>query len=162
MRTLLHLILLLTAVSFAQVNYGTPPEGLIPKALEGIPQALEVMHFPKVNHPVKIDERYYWKHATGVMSNQAPAKIIEYGAYLYYNDQWNLRKKYPLKELKKSFGIKDQALLQGHPYVWTDNWRTDDRLFGGWAMWYFIAETEDGQRVCGFATIHTTDQLLNP
>ena len=78
MRAWLNLILFVSALSFAQVNYGTPPEGLIPAALEGIPLDLKVMHFPKVNHPVKIDE------------------------------------------------------------------------------------TEDGQRVCGYATIHTTDQLLNP
>ncbi|WP_374959490.1 hypothetical protein [Gilvibacter sp.] len=162
MRALAYVLLLLASLSWGQVNYGTPPEGLIPEALEGIPKSLDVMQFPEVNHPVKIKDQYYWKHATAIMSNEAPVKIVEYGAYLYYNDQWNLRRKYPLSDLKKSFGIKDGQLLQGQPYVWADNWRVGDSLFGGWALWYFIAETPDGSKVCGYARIHTTDQLLNP
>lgn len=146
----------------AQVDYGTPPEDLIPEKLQGIPRAIQVMHFPEVNDPVKIDDTFYWKHSTAVLSKNAQLKVIEYGAYLYYNDSWNLRKSYPLKDLKRSFGIKDQQLLQGHPYVWEENWRVGDSLFGGWALWYFIGETPAGEKVCGYARIHTTDKLLNP
>lgn len=163
MRALLNFVLVLSALTMSgQVNYETPPEGLIPEKLQGIPVAIEVMHFPKVNDPIKIKDSYYWKHATAVLSNQSEAKVVEYGAYLYYNDRWNLRKSYPLKELGKTFGIKNEQLLQGQPYIWTDNWRVGDSLFGGWALWYFIAETPAGEKICGYATIHTTDKLLNP
>ena len=119
------------------------------------------MHFPKINDPVKIEDKYYWKHATAILSKDGPVKIVEYGAYLFYNGQWNLRRSYPLKELDKTFKTSKQQMLQGEPYTWTENWRVDDRLFGGWAMWYFIGETPTGERVCGYETIHTTSNLLN-
>lgn len=163
MRLVLTISLLLLGLnSAAQVNYGTPPEGLIPEKLQDIPRTIQVMHFPEENDPVKIKDLYYWKHATGVLSNESEITITEYGAYLYYNEQWNLRKSYPLSELKGTFGIKNQKMLQGHPYVWTENWRVGDSLFGGWALWYFIGQTPDGKTVCGYARINTTDKLLNP
>lgn len=162
MRARLFLITaLLSLGGYSQSNYGTPPEGLIPDKLKDLPRSIEVKHFPEVNDPVKIDDTYYWKHATAVLSKENPVEILEYGAYLYYNNQWNLRRSYPLKELK-SFGIKDQKMLQAHPYVWTENWRVGDDLFGGWAMWYFIGQTPEGKKVCGYGKIHTTDKLLNP
>lgn len=145
----------------AQVNYGTPPADLVPEKLEGIRQAIEVIHFPKINDPVKIDDKYYWKHITSIVSKEDDLKIVEFGAYLYYNDQWNLRRSYPLKELDKYFGTKKQELEQGQPYTWPQNWRVDNSLFGGWALWYFIGENKEGERVFGYATIHTTDNLLN-
>ncbi|MEM1001448.1 MAG: hypothetical protein AAGH46_02240 [Bacteroidota bacterium] len=162
MRPLLNYMTLLFIISLqAQVNYGTPKEGELPEKLKNIPVGIEVMQFPKENHPVKIKDTYYWKHATGFISNEAELTITEFGAYLYYNNQWNLRKIYDLKDLDKYFGTKKQIALQAHPYVWTENWRTGDQLFGGWALWYFIGNDSNGKTVCGYATIHTTDQLLN-
>ena len=151
---------LIITTSIAQVNYGTPPQGLIPEKLENLPRLLLVQHFPKINDPIQIKDTYYWKHATSVLSNESEVEIVEYGAYLYYNSTWNLRRSYPLKDLDKTFGTKRAILLQGQPYTWNDNWRTDNRLFGGWALWYFIGKTSDGKLVCGYETIHTTDNLL--
>jgi len=155
------IVLLLSSYMFGQVNYGTPPENSIPEKLQGIPRLIDVQHFPKINDPVKIGETYYWKHATSILCKETEVTIIEYGAYLYYNDQWNLRRKYPLKELKKTFGVSNKTLLQAHPYTWANNWRTDTRLYGGWALWYFIGKTSDGTTICGYETIHTTNNLLN-
>jgi len=157
----LFIVFLLCANATAQVEYGTPPLDSCPEKLANLPRLIEVNHFPKVNDPIKIKDRYYWKHTTSVLSKRSDIQIIEYGAYLYYNDQWNLRKSYPLKELDKTFGTKKQKLLQGAPYTWEDNWRIDSQLFGGWALWYFIGRTSDGETVCGYETIHTTSNLLN-
>jgi len=126
-----------------------------------MPREIEVMHFPKVNDPIKINDQFYWKHATGLMCPIDEISITEFGAFLYYNDQWNLRKSYDLKDLDKFFGTKKQRLQQGQPYVWTDNWRVGDRLFAGWALWYFIGTDSEGRTICGYASIHTTDNLLN-
>ena len=155
------LTMLTPALIAAQVNYGTPPEGEIPDALKNIPKGIEVMHFPKINDPVKIKDTYYWKHATGILSKNDTLTVTEFGAYLYYNDQWNLRKTYRLKELDQFFGTKKQVLPQGQPQVWTKNWRVGNQLYGGWALWYFIGKDSSGKTVCGYATIHTTDNLLN-
>lgn len=162
MRQLLSIafLLLLQALT-AQTHYGTPgTDTPLPEILNGLRKAIDVEHLPKINHPIQIDKTYYWKHATAILSQESPVTIIEFGAYLYYNDQWNLRQKYPLKDLGRFFGLKNKTLLQAQPYVWTENWRTGDQLFGGWAMWYFIGLTPEGEKVCGYQTIHTTDQLL--
>lgn len=154
-------LLLLSLVSNAQVTYGIPQPDSCPDKLRELPRSIEVQHFPKINDPIKIKDTYYWKHATSILSNDSPITITEYGAYLYYNNQWNLRKSYPLKDLDKTFGTKRQYLNQAQPYTWANNWRTDSKLFGGWAFWYFIGTTPEGKTVCGYEMIHTTDNLLN-
>ena len=162
MRVLFQISILLFAhFVFCQADYGTPPAELVPEVLEGKRRVIEVMHFPKINDPIKIDDRYYWKHATAILCKESEITIIEYGAYLFYNNTWNLRKKYPLKQLDKTFGTSNEIMEQAHPYTWTENWRVDSRLFGGWALWYFLGKTKEGEIVCGYETIHTTSNLLN-
>lgn len=158
---LLLCLLLFSLVCHAQINYGTPPPDSCPDKLRELPRHIKVQHFPKINDPIKIEDTYYWKHATSILSNDSAITITEYGAYLYYNNQWNLRKYYSLKELDKTFGTKKQQLNQAQPYTWANNWRTDNKLFGGWALWYFIGTTPDGKTVCGYEMIHTTDNLLD-
>lgn len=145
----------------AQTKYGTPINDKLPEKLSSLRRAISVKNFPKSIDPIKIDDRYYWKHNTAILCKESEITIIEYGAYLFYNDTWNLRKSYPLKELNKNFKTKKQVMKQSQPYTWANNWRTDDTLFGGWAMWYFIGITEDGETVCGYEKIETTDKLLN-
>ena len=162
MRTIFTILLVLAVQNtWSQVDYGTPSNEPLPEKLQGIRVAIDVMHFPKINDPVKIKDNYYWKHATAILSKTDDITIIEYGAYLFYNGQWNLRKTYPIKELDKTFGTKNEFLSQGEPYTWAKNWRVDSRLFGGWAMWYFIGTTKSGEIVCGYETINTTNNLLN-
>ncbi len=155
------LCLLSTPVITAQVNFGTPSvDEPLPEKLQNLRKAIEVNHFPKVNDPIKIENTYYWKHTTSVLCKESKIEVIEYGAYIFYNDQWNLRRVYPLEELDKTFGTKKQILNQAEPYTWNKNWRVGEDLFGGWALWYFIGKTVDGENVCGYATIHTTDKLI--
>ena len=161
MKSLVSLILIFNVcLSWSQSNYEVPSEDQIPEALQNLRVAIAVENFPKKNHPVKIEDTYYWKHTTMILSEESELTITEYGAYIFYNGQWNLRRSYPLKELDKTFGTKKQIMLQGQPYVWPKNWRIGDTLFGGWAMWYFIGKTSDGETVCGYATIDTTDTPL--
>lgn len=162
MKTILTVICILTfSFNWSQSTYETPPEQSIPEKLKDYRIGIEVLNFPKENHPIKIDDTYYWKHSTAILCQESEITIIEYGAYLYYNGTWNLRRSYPLKELDKTFGTKRQTMLQGQPYVWANNWRVGNKLFGGWAMWYFIGKTSDGETICGYATINTTDKPLN-
>ncbi|MFD2563075.1 hypothetical protein [Aquimarina rubra] len=162
MRTAIILLIAFTLNSLtAQIKYGTPVNHQIPEKLKSLRKAIEVNNFPKTIDPIKIDERYYWKHNTAILCKESEIKIIEYGAYLFYNNTWNLRKSYPLKELNKNFGTKKEVMKQSEPYTWSQNWRTDSSLYGGWAMWYFIGITKDGEKVCGYEKIDTTDNLLN-
>ena len=154
-------LLLLFQFTFSQVNYGIPTNEPLPEKLQNLSVEIEVMNFPKENDPIKIKRKYYWKHATAILSKKSDIKIVEFGAYLFYNQQWNLRKSYDLKDLDKNFGTKKQILRQGQPYVWANNWRIGDQLFGGWAMWYFIGTNDKGDTICGYETINTTSNLLN-
>ena len=146
---------------WTQSNFGDPTNRPIPEKLQRLKVGIDVINFPEENDPIKINDSYYWKHATGILSRKSDIVITEYGAYIFYNDQWNLRKVYPLKELDKTFGTKKQTLLQGQPYIWNNNWRVDSKLFGGWALWYFIGKNSAGQTVCGYKEINTTNNLLN-
>ncbi len=163
MKTILTIYFLLLSVTiFAQRDW-TGPTGKepLPEKLINLPRAIEVTNFPKENDPIKLQDRYYWKHITSIVSKENPITIIEYGAYLFYDGQWNLRQSYPLKELDKTFGTKKQQLLQAQPYTWINNWRVDSNPYAGWAMWYFIGTTPDGKTICGYDTIHTTANTLN-
>lgn len=155
------MLLLAIQITWSQVTYSTPPSDSFPEKLQNIRKAIDVVHFPKENDPVKIKDTYYWKHATAILCKESDITITEYGAYLYYNNTWNLRKAYPIKELDKLFGTKKQIMLQAEPYIYLKNWRVDSRLFGGWALWYFIGKTKDGETVCGYGKINTTANLLN-
>ncbi len=163
MRSLI-LIILLATTSIAQAQRDwTGPKGNepLPEKLHDLERAIDVIHFPKQNDPIKIGDAFYWKHMTSILCKQSELTIIEYGAYLFYDGKWNLRKTYPLKELDKTFGTKKQKLKQAEPYTWIKNWRVDNNLFGGWAMWYFIGKDANGNTVCGYETINTTNNLIN-
>lgn len=156
----ISLIYLLSSFSYGQ-DYGTPTKNDIPEKLKGLKVDIEVMNFPKINDPIKIDDTYYWKHTTSILSRNSDIQIVEFGAYLFYNNTWNLRESYDLKYLDKYFGTKKQKLDQGQPYVWKDNWRVGKQLYGGWALWYFIGINANNEKVCGYSTIHTTENVLN-
>ncbi len=161
MKSICFLMLLLsTSILIAQSNYGTPTNEPLPEKIQTPRRCIEVLHFPKENDPIKIDNRYYWKHLTSILCKESDITITEYGAYLFYNGQWNLRKIYALEELDKTFGTKKQRMEQAEPYTWSKNYRIGDQLFGGWALWYFIGKTPSGEIVCGYETINTTSNLL--
>lgn len=162
MKNILFITLLCSSfIIQAQKKYGTPINDELPKKLKELRQAITVSNIPKHIDPIKIEDKYYWMHNTAILCKESEIQIVEYGAYLFYNNQWNLRKSYPLKELNKTFGTKKQIMKQARPYTWVNNWRVDKALYGGWAMWYFIGITTDGEKVCGYQKIETTDQLLN-
>lgn len=163
MKLILTLLLFfyISISSNAQVTYGTPKESDIPERLQNLPKKILVKNYPKVIDPIAIKDTYYWKHNTLVFSKESKITITEYGAYLFYNKQWNLREKYSLKSFDKNFGTKKQIVLQAQPYTWNNNWRVGKQLFGGWAMWYFIGLTEAGETICGYEMIHTTTNLIN-
>ena len=145
----------------SQIIYGTPTEDDIPKKLQQLERKIIVKNFPKTVNPVKIKNLFYWKHNTLIFCETSKITITEFGAYLFYNDQWNLRKSYPLKELNKNFGTKKHVLQKAQPYTWNNNWRTANKIFGGWAIWYFIGKTDKGKTVCGYEMIHTTTNLIH-
>ncbi len=166
MKTLSLILFMATSLmSCAQdekIVYGTPTNEPLPEKLQQLRKVIVVKNFPKNIDPIQIKDRYYWKHNTVIFCKESEITITEFGAYLFYNGKWNLRKSYPLKELDKNFGTKRQKMAQAQPYTWTNNWRSDSNLYAGWAMWYFIGKTQTGELVCGYEKIETTNKLINP
>ncbi len=159
--TILILCLFISQYTFSQVTYGTPKNETLPKKIKYLKRAIQVNHFPEEVHPIKHNDSFYWKHNTAILSETSNVEIIEYGAYIYYNDTWNLRRTYPIEDFDNTFGTSQNKLQQAQPYTFVNNWRVANQLFGGWAMWYFIGKTENGDLVCGYQKINTTNNLLN-
>ena len=137
-------------------------EASLPEVIDTIEQELLVNHFP---NPVNAttdpegDFKYYWKHTTSVLSPKSSIKVTQCGAYIYYNDQWNLRVEYDGKTFAKRFHCKNANMNAGQPYTFPQNWRTDNRLLGGWALWYVIGKTASGKTVGGYGIIETAGQI---
>jgi hypothetical protein len=160
-----HFVLLLFCLStigiYAQIELTAP----LPDKLKDIKGEITAVHFPSPVHPVQVPtkkgDRYFWKHNTSVVSVESNVQITEFGAYIFYNDQWNLRVTMDTREFAKLFDCPKGLMKQGEPYTFVKNWRGDTRLYGGWALWYFIGVDESGNQVGGYARLETTDQLIN-
>ena len=156
-------IIILFFLFYNSVFSQTPLDAPLPDKFEGLTNALEVNHFPTTVYASEdADEKskYLWKHTTSVMSNQSNIQIIECGAYIFYNNQWNLRVDMSIKDFSKLFDCKKGKMKKGQPYTFKDNWRHDNRLIGGWAMWYFIGINEAGEKVFGIGKLETVGKMI--
>lgn len=141
----------------------SPLEAPLPERFGGMEAALLVHHFPATVYATTDSDRkdflYFWKHNTAVLSPSEEVVVLECGAYLFYESRWNLRISYPPKKFSRLFDCPGARLKPGQPYTFTDNWRTDNRLSGGWAMWYVIGQNEAGKKVYGVGRIETVGEL---
>ncbi len=153
--------LFLSILSFAQ----SPADAPLPEKFSGMEPRVLINHFPATVYasedPDSKDFKYFWKHNTAVLASQSNVEVIECGAYIFYNNQWNLRVSYDTKTFTKLFNCPEGKMKHGQPYTFSDNWRTDNRLFGGWAMWYIIGTDEFGQQVYGVGKLETVGTLYN-
>ncbi len=159
-------ILLLTILlSIPGLSGQAPAETApLPEKLAVLPQKLQVAHFPSpvlASTDPEEPGTYFWKHNSTLFSPMEDATIIEGGAYIYYNDQWNLRVSMSAKDFSKLFGVPKGVMKAGQPYTFVDNWRRDTRLYGGWAMWYVIAELPSGEKICGVGKLDTVGKLYD-
>ena len=139
------------------------PDAPLPDKIQTGCEDLSVAHFPPVVHVSTDSDRpgvFLWKHNTSVISED-DVTMVEFGAYIYYNDQWNHRVSYGPKEFAKWFKCTKAELKGGQPYTYNDNWRSQSQIFAGWALWYFIVKDERGEQRCGFQPLYTSDQLLS-
>lgn len=151
-------ILLLSIGLYAQNAEDAP----LPDIFMGIEEAIVVDHFPSpVYASIDPDNKgkYFWKHNSTVFSPSEDIEILEGGAFIFYNNQWNLRVTYDAKKFSKLFDIPKAKMKAGEPYTFVENWRGDTRLLGGWAMWYIIGTTASGQKVYGIGKLNTVGEL---
>ncbi len=160
----LKLHLIITVIIFcqnisAQSKEETAP---LPNKFDGLEKGIDVSHYPSpVYASIDPDDpyTYCWKHNTTLLSEKEEITVLEGGAYIFYNDKWNLRVEYDAKDFCKLFKIKNQKMKAGEPYTFPKNWRKDKKLYGGWAMWYVIGKTKDGKKVFGIGKLDTVGEL---
>lgn len=134
----------------------------LPDKFKGLKEIVLVDNFP---NPLKATtyesepNKFFWKHTTTLLSNQENITIEEGGAYLFYNNQWNLRVTYPAKKFAKLFKVPKKKMKKGEPYAFIKNWRVGPKLSGGWAMWYVIGRTDGGERVFGIGRLDTVGEV---
>jgi hypothetical protein len=151
-------------LSFSTVSSSqTPIDAPLPSKFDGLSATLLVNHFPATVYASEDENeksKYQWKHTTSVMSTNSDIQITDFGAYIFYNKQWNLRVSMNKKDFAKLFGGKKGKMKKGQPYTFKDNWRHDNRLLGGWAMWYFIGTNDKGETVYGIGKLETVGELV--
>lgn len=133
----------------------------LPTKFDGLTESLFVNHFPspvKASTDAEEPDVYFWKHTTSVISYTSDIQITEIGAFLFYNNQWNLRVSMDTRDFSKLFDCRKGKMKSGQPYTFAQNWRTDTKLYGGWAMWYFIGINESGETVYGVGRLWTDDE----
>lgn len=160
-RIFITCLLLIPLAAFSQTALDAP----LPDKFEGLASILRVDHFPNpVLASTDSDEpgTYFWKHTTNLLSPTENITIEEGGAYIFYNDQWNLRVAMTAKEFCKLYKIPKGIMKAGQPYTFVENWRRDSRLYGGWAMWYVIGTTDSGKKVFGVGKLDTVGKLYEP
>lgn len=162
MKACITILLCLTAL---WLDAQSPGETPLPPKLDSLKAGIIVHHFPsKVYATTDADQKkyaFFWKHNTSILSEAMDVQVLECGAYLFYNSRWNLRISYTSKDFARLFDCPGGKLKKGQPYTFTDNWRTDNRLSGGWALWYVIGEQPDGKRVFGARALETVGELYS-
>lgn len=141
----------------------SPLDAALPKKFDQLSVGLRLHHFPQrvlaSTDPSQGEFKYFWKHTTSVLSENTDIEVMECGAYIFFNNQWNLRVSYEKSDFEKLFDCPKGILKKGQPYTFKDNWRTDNRLLGGWAMWYVIGKNKQGQKVYGIGKVETVGDL---
>lgn len=140
----------------------TPLDAPLPAEISGLTEGILVNHFPAPLYATQDEDEpgmFFWKHNTTILSTGQNLQITEFGAYIFYNNQWNFRASYDAKQLDRWFGTKKGKLKRGQPYTFPDNWRRDAQLRGGWALWYFKGVNEAGQQFYGIGKLETIGEL---
>lgn len=151
--------------SFLVVQAQTELEAPLPEKFAGITEMLTVHHFPSpvfASEDPDVSDRYLWKHNSSLFSPYKNITVLEGGAYIFYNDQWNLRVSMSAKEFSELFNIPNQKMKAGEPYTFVENWRYDSRLIGGWAMWYVIGIDSKNNKYFGVGKLHTVGEIYTP
>lgn len=139
---------------------------ILPDLLRQVPVALFIQHSPNPNYPEINDTgknkkmAYVWKHATTVCSPMQTLEIIKAGSFIWYDETgWKENVVYSKKDFKKRFECKSGILKKDECYTFEKNYRWGSHLYGGDALWYVLAEDENGKLYKGMAIIETESEL---
>lgn len=133
---------------------------LLPEKLCGIDVGIQGWHFPNPTYAVLEDNMYVWKHDTSVTATSEDLQVIEYGSYVYTDAGWYLRVTYTPEDFEKTYHCKNALLKKGKTYTDPTSWRRSEKLFGGDALWFYLAKNKAGKVFKGTALIETEAKLV--
>lgn len=147
-----------TSSKSEKINFLTQneePNRLLPEKLRGIDYGIQGTHFPNPTYATLENGMYVWKHDTSVKATAEDLQIVEYGSYVYTDNGWYLRVTYDTKMFAETYHCKNGILKKGKTYTDPASWRKSDKLYGGDAMWFYIAKNKAGKLFKGTALIET-------
>ncbi len=141
---------------------------VLPDDLRQVPVAIYVMHGPNPNYPelaVKEDRngyKYVWRHSTTIFSPDKELEVIQAGSYIWYSEKgWMKNVDYNKRKFAKQFNCPKGILKPGVHYTFEKNYRWGNDLYGGDALWYVIAEDEEGRIYKGIGLLETESEVFN-
>ncbi len=132
---------------------------LLPKKLRGLPYGLFGNHDPNPTFADFEDSMYVWKHNTTIQSVVGDLTLVEYGSFVWTDNDWYQRVSYTATDFEEHYGCKNGELKAGIVYTDPKSWRRQEVLTGGDAMWYYIAKDKQGKLWKGIALIETEGVL---
>jgi len=139
---------------------------ILPDLLRKVPVAIQMWHTNNPNYPekaagiVETDAKYVWRHSTSVTSMDSDLQVLSAGSFIWYSREgWQKNLVYSKEEFSKYFQCPGGVLKKGKTYTFEQNFRFDNQLYGGDALWYVIAEDPNGKRYKGMAIIETESEV---
>lgn len=166
----LYHILVMTFITFSSCVQGqwTNKSRILPDELRKVPVAIFITHTPNPNYPElttpndNTEYKYVWKHATSVTSVNKDLKVVKAGSYIWYNeDGWKPNVNYNKKDFKNRFDCPKGILKKGETYTFEKNYRWGNNTYGGDALWYILAEDDEGTLYKGIGLIETESEIKN-
>ena len=167
MKNTLSILLILTiscSAAFAQEAWSNKSR-ILPDKLREVPTYITISHSPnpgyaEATNDLNIKSPYVWKHSTTVCSPYQDLEVVEAGSFIWYSPSgWTENVQLTKREVIQRFNCPKGKLKKGQCYTFEKNYRYGNDLYGGDAMWYFIAKDEKGNLVKGFGIIETEGEL---
>ena len=140
---------------------------VLPDKLRKVPVALYIQHGPNPNYPelndtgTNTDSKYVWKHSTTVCSPIHDLTVVKAGSFIWYDETgWKENVDYSRKDFKNRFNAPKGQLEKGECYTFENNYRWGSQLYGGDALWYVLAEDNEGNLYKGIGLIETESELI--
>lgn len=152
---------------YGQEGDWTNKKRVLPDVLRKVPEAIFIQHDPNPNYPEestpedKSEYKYVWRHATSALSPNLQLTVKFAGSYIWYSEEgWKKNVFYNKKQFAKKFNCPKGILEKGVKYTFEKNYRYGDQPYGGDALWYVIAEDENGNIYKGMSILETEAEVL--
>lgn len=139
---------------------------VLPDKLRGLPTGIQIVHSPTPVYPelnrdtADYPGRYIWKHLTTVTSSERTLTVIEAGSFIWRGDKgWSANIHLDNAGFARGFDCHGGILKKGRSYTFVKNWRFEDAIYAGDALWFVIAKDEGGHLFKGIAIVETEGTL---